>query len=56
MGLLLPLAADEGVDLCRCVGHHGDQGEVVRGIDDDQQLLREGFDLFLVVEEPNDVG
>lgn len=56
MGLLFPLAAKHRVDFSCRVGDQGYKREVVGGIDDDEQLLREGFDLFLVVEEPYDVG
>lgn len=40
-----------GLSRSKCNDH--DQREVVGSIDDDQQLLREGLDLLLVVKQPH---
>lgn len=42
---------EHAVGLCRSEGQDNDEREVVGSIDDYQQLLREGFDLLLIVQQ-----
>ena len=42
---------EETVDLSNRVEGHGEQGEVVGSVNDYFELLREGFDLILIIDQ-----
>ena len=49
--VIIVFLLEEAVDLSNRVEGHGEQGEVVGGVNDYFELLREGFDLILIIDQ-----
>ena len=49
--VIIVFLLEEAVDLSNRVEGYGKQGEVVGGVNDYFELLREGFDLILIIDQ-----